>query len=204
MTHETGSSELSTSVPGDLGRGPGTDIGSRYGAPRDRRPEGRAHASPRSGRPGSVAGSVLPRASPPLCDPYRPSGARGSRPMKAARRSQSSAPGGDGTSAAKGTPGPTMFRYWGLIMARAPWSAGRAMERSNMSIDAGGVRIQLELRGATDGRSDQYETCHELGSHKRCIERQPATHGAAHQPCWFVRDGGKEGEQVVDVRERSG
>ncbi len=59
---------------------------------------------------------------------------RGSRPMKAARRSQSSAPRVGGTSAPKGTPGPTMLRYSGLIMARAPSSAGEAREESNMSI----------------------------------------------------------------------
>jgi hypothetical protein len=43
--------------------------------------------------------------------PYRPSVVRGSRPMKAARRSQSSASGAGETSAPKGAPGPAMLRY---------------------------------------------------------------------------------------------
>jgi hypothetical protein len=50
------------------------------------------------------------RSGAPLA-PYRPSVARGSRPMKAARRCQSSAPGAGQTSAPKGTPGPAMLRY---------------------------------------------------------------------------------------------
>ncbi len=41
---------------------------------------------------------------------YRPGVARGSRPVKAARRSQSSAPGAGETSAPKGTPGPIRLR----------------------------------------------------------------------------------------------
>ncbi len=43
--------------------------------------------------------------------PYRPSVVRGSRPRKAARRSQSSAPGAGQTSAPNGAPGSTMLRY---------------------------------------------------------------------------------------------
>jgi hypothetical protein len=43
--------------------------------------------------------------------PYRPGAVRGSRPVKAARRSQSSAPGAGEASAAKGAPGSTMLRY---------------------------------------------------------------------------------------------
>jgi hypothetical protein len=42
---------------------------------------------------------------------YRPGVVRGSRPMKAARRSQSSAPGAGTISAPKGAPGSTMSRY---------------------------------------------------------------------------------------------
>jgi len=42
---------------------------------------------------------------------YSPSVVRGSRPMKAAKRSQSSAPGAGQTSAPKGAPGSTMLRY---------------------------------------------------------------------------------------------
>jgi hypothetical protein len=38
-----------------------------------------------------------------------------------------------GTSATNGAPGPTMFRYCGLTMARAPSSAVRAREGSNRS-----------------------------------------------------------------------
>jgi len=54
----------------------------------------------------------------------RASDACGSRPVKAARRSQAAAPGGGGTSAPNGDPGATMSRYSGLIMARAPSSPG--------------------------------------------------------------------------------
>ena len=50
------------------------------------------------------------RPGAPLA-PYRPSVVRGSRPMKAARRSQSSAPGAGSTSVPKGAPGSTMLRY---------------------------------------------------------------------------------------------
>jgi hypothetical protein len=49
-----------------------------------------------------------PAPRPPL---YRPGVVRGSRPVKAARRSQSSAPGAGQTSAPKGAPGPAMLRY---------------------------------------------------------------------------------------------
>ena len=72
-----------------------------------------------------------PGASP---DPYRPGVARGSRPVKAARRSQSSAPGARQTSTPNGTPGPAMLRYCGLIMTRAPSSAGQAREGSSLPV----------------------------------------------------------------------
>lgn len=65
---------------------------------------------------------------------YALSGARGSRPIKATRRSQSSAPDGSGTSSPYGDPSSTMSRYSGLIMARAPSSAVTATEGSNPSI----------------------------------------------------------------------
>jgi len=51
---------------------------------------------------------------------YRSSDARGSRPMKAARRSQSSASGGGGTSAPKGDPVATMSRYSGFDHGSRP------------------------------------------------------------------------------------
>ena len=53
--------------------------------------------------------------------------------MKAASRSHPSAPEGGVTSAPNGTPGPTMFLYCGLIIARAPSSADRASDGSNLS-----------------------------------------------------------------------
>ena len=84
----------------------------REPAPAQRRPPapgkpGQPTGSPQTASPVDAGGKL---AGAPLA-PYRPGVARGSRPVKAARRSQSSAPGAGDTSAPNGAPGPARLRY---------------------------------------------------------------------------------------------
>ncbi len=61
-------------------------------------------------------------------------------------------------------------------------------------IQAGGVGIKVELGVAADRRSDQHESCHQVGSRQGCIECQPTAHGATDQPCRRVGDGVQHSE----------